>query len=106
MLVLLKGGNDMRLILVAAIAGLLTSAAHADTMKNCAAAWKDMTPAQQKVMTYKAWSTKCLAKGYTVPANESAIPAGATAECKDHTYSMSKTASGRCSGHGGVAKAL
>jgi hypothetical protein len=30
-------------------------------------------------------------------------PAGATAECKDGTYSFSKTHSGSCSHHGGVA---
>jgi Protein of unknown function (DUF3761) len=30
-------------------------------------------------------------------------PAGATAKCKDGTYSMSKTHSGACSTHGGVA---
>lgn len=97
----------MRLIITAAAAALLTSSvAHADTVKNCAAAWKAMTPAQQKVMTYKAWSTKCLAKGYTVPPNEAAIPAGATAMCKDNTYSMAKTAAGRCAGHGGVARTL
>jgi hypothetical protein len=29
-------------------------------------------------------------------------PAGATAKCKDGTYSMSKTRSGSCSKHGGV----
>jgi hypothetical protein len=29
-------------------------------------------------------------------------PAGATAKCKDGTYSMSKTHSGSCSKHGGV----
>jgi hypothetical protein len=96
----------MRLIMTAALAALLTPAAHADTMKNCAAAWKSMTPAEQKVMTYKAWSTKCLAKGYTVPANGSRIPAGATAKCKDATYSMTKTAKGRCSSHGGVDRVL
>lgn len=31
-------------------------------------------------------------------------PAGATAKCKDGTYSMSKTHSGACSHHGGVAE--
>lgn len=31
---------------------------------------------------------------------------GATAECKDHTYSHAKTRRGACSGHGGVAKFL
>jgi serine/threonine-protein kinase len=33
-------------------------------------------------------------------------PKGATAQCKDGTYSMSKTHSGACSGHGGVDKWL
>jgi hypothetical protein len=33
-------------------------------------------------------------------------PAGATALCKDNTYSMSKHHAGSCSKHGGVAKFL
>ena len=33
-------------------------------------------------------------------------PKGATAVCKDGTYSFSKTESGQCSGHGGVDKKL
>ena len=33
-------------------------------------------------------------------------PAGATAKCKDGTWSMSKTHSGSCSHHGGVASWL
>lgn len=44
------------------------------------------------------------------PANKVATtqkpPKGATAVCKDGTYSFSKTASGQCSGHGGVDKTL
>ena len=40
------------------------------------------------------------------PAAATAAPKGATAMCKDNTYSMSKTRSGTCSKHGGVAKWL
>lgn len=99
----------MRLTLAIAAAGLLATAVHADTMKNCAAAWKAKAPDAVAAGTYKAWSTKCLAKGYTAPAaaaTAAAPPAGATAQCKDGTYSMARTASGRCSHHGGVAKVL
>jgi hypothetical protein len=63
----------MRLITVAALVGLLATPALGDTMAHCSAAWKAMTPAQKNVMTYKAWSAKCLAKDYMVPANENQI---------------------------------
>lgn len=96
----------MRFILAAAIAGLLASPATADTQANCDTAWKGMTPAQQAVMTEKAWNAKCVAKDYMVPPNESQIPAGATAMCKDNTYSMAKDAKEQCMGHGGVARTL
>jgi hypothetical protein len=99
----------MRLIPIAAFAGLLATAAHADTMAHCAAAWKANTPIATAAGSYQAWSKTCLAKGYTVPteaATMNLMPAGATAQCKDGTYSTSKTAKGRCSGHAGVAKVL
>jgi hypothetical protein len=97
----------MRLMLAAAVTTcLLASAAHADTKANCDAAWKGMTPAQQGVMTSQAWTAKCTAKDYMVPPNESQIPAGATAICKDNTYSMAKDAKSQCTEHGGVARTL
>ncbi len=34
------------------------------------------------------------------------VPAGATAQCKDGSYSFSKHRRGTCSGHGGVASWL
>jgi len=47
-------------------------------------------------------------KGQTVPRPEncSAPPKGATAQCRDGTYSLSKSHRGTCSHHGGVAKWL
>src|SRR5437899_1150691 len=44
-------------------------------------------------------------KGQTVkrPENCSATPQGATAQCRDGTYSFSRSRRGTCSHHGGVA---
>jgi len=66
-------------------------------MKDCAAAWNAMTPAQKQATTYKAYSGKCLA---------AAVPPGSTAQCKDGTYTQQKSHSGACSRHGGVARWL
>jgi hypothetical protein len=62
---------------------------------------------------------KCPAPTKTAPAKAStssspmaavalggAAPSGATAKCKDGSYSTSKTHSGACSHHGGVANWL
>ena len=40
------------------------------------------------------------------PASAPSTPAGATAQCKDGTYSFSQHRSGTCSHHGGVASWL
>lgn len=44
-------------------------------------------------------------EGYRVqsPTRYSSVPAGATAVCRDGTYSFSKNRRGTCSHHGGVA---
>jgi hypothetical protein len=39
-------------------------------------------------------------------SNDGNIPAGATAQCRDGTYSFSASRRGTCSHHGGVAKWL
>ena len=96
----------MRLLFVAAASLLLANAAHAD-MAHCATAWKAKSADAVAAKTYKTWSTTCLKADYHVaPTATEAPPAGATAKCKDGTYSMSKTAQGRCSSHGGVDKVL
>ena len=47
-------------------------------------------------------------KGHTVkrPETCSSAPQGATAQCRDGTYSFSRNRRGTCSHHGGVAKWL
>ena len=40
------------------------------------------------------------------PAYSSAVPIGATAKCRDGTYSFSQSRRGTCSHHGGVANWL
>jgi hypothetical protein len=40
------------------------------------------------------------------PVKSEVVPKGASAKCKDGTYSFSKHRSGTCSGHKGVAKWL
>lgn len=47
-------------------------------------------------------------RGQTVkrPENCSGPPQGATAQCRDGSYSFSQSRSGTCSHHGGVAKWL
>jgi len=47
-------------------------------------------------------------KGETVkrPENCLAVPQGATAQCRDGSYSFSQSRHGTCSHHGGVAKWL
>ena len=40
------------------------------------------------------------------PTPQSSVPAGATAKCRDGTYSYSQHRQGTCSHHGGVAQWL
>jgi invasion protein IalB len=99
-----------RISLIPAIAifGVFATATQADTMAHCSAAWNDMPAAAKAKTSYQDWSATCLKSDYHVGDTTAAsgAPAGATGQCKDGTYTMSKTRSGACSHHGGIAKSL
>jgi len=65
-------------------------------------------PPQQQQQQCTDNGTYVNSKGGTVkrPENCSAVPQGATAQCRDGSYSFSHSRSGTCSHHGGVAKWL
>ena len=90
----------MRFLVVAVLAGLIPGLAQADTRENCAAAWRNMPPADKGAMTQKDWSEKCLKATYQV--GEYGAPSYALAICKDGHFSRHKKTSHRCSHHGGV----
>jgi len=114
-------------LLVTPMAASAATTASQNRMATCAAGWKAMSADQKKATTYKDYSKSCLSggsnaaaaapamapttvkpaqpmAGSTMGAATGAAPAGATGQCKDGTYTMSKTHSGSCSHHGGVAK--
>ncbi len=62
------------------------------------------TPAAAPAAAAK--STPKASKSAPAAAADGAAPSGATAKCKDGTYSKSKTHRGACSHHGGVAEWL
>lgn len=66
---------------------------------------KSATPAQTTV-TPAPKPTATPANRPTHAANDNSNPAGATAQCKDGTYSHAAHHGGACSHHGGVAKWL
>ena len=114
----------MRIIAAVAVAVLaLSSTAFAKDMKSCSAEWKaaKATTAQK----HKDFMAACMMgavspaqtatpqtakpQALTTPPNmlpAAAMPTGATAQCKDGTYSKAAHHSGACSHHGGVAKFL
>ena len=124
----------MRFLIATGLAYLLfTGAAEAKDMKACSADWKAQKVAKTAgSQTHKQFMTTCLAAGSpgvapsppatSVPVQQpgkvtpnagvapsmaaGSAPTGATAKCKDGTFSMSKHHSGSCSHHGGVAQFL
>ena len=51
---------------------------------------------------YKNSQGRCIQR----PVKKSTAPAGATAKCRDGSYSFSRSRRGTCSHHGGVAQWL
>jgi len=105
-----KTTNLRNAFLGAAIAALAILPGHTDSMKNCAAAWDAKSAADKAGTTYKAFSSTCLKKGASAGSSagltNTSAPAGATGQCRDGSYTKSKSHSGACSKHGGVAKWL
>lgn len=78
----------LSIVLCAAFAGSASSAsAHGSAAPLCKAGY------------YKNVSKHCVKR----PRRSATVPNGATAKCRDRTYSFSEHASGTCSHHGGVA---
>ena len=124
----------MRILIAATTAVLLLAGpAQAKDMKACSADWKAQKAAKTSgSQTHKQFMTTCLAAGSPGVAPSPPVaaepvqqpgkgtpnagvassmaaasaPTGATAKCKDGSFSMSKHHSGSCSRHGGVAQFL
>jgi hypothetical protein len=81
-----------------------TAKADANVMKSAAKADAKMAKSEAKsaAKDMKA-DTKTAAKDAKAEEKDAK---GATAQCKDNTYSHAKNRQGMCSGHGGVAKMM
>lgn len=94
-----------RLISAVALLSLLLTIGSAQTQQNYA-----NQPQQSHQSSAKCTDngTYVNSHGQTVkrPENCSAAPEGATAQCRDGSYSFSQSRRGTCSHHGGVAKWL
>ena len=111
----------MRTIIVAAALTTLViaGAAHAKDMKACSADWNTAKAAHTSVK-HKDFMAGCLkgplaqptpiaapvARPVPTTAAIGSMPANATAQCRDGSWSLSAHHSGSCSHHGGVAKFL
>lgn len=74
--------------------------------KSAGAAPTTVTPAAATAAAPAAKSPSVTTKSAPTAATGNTDPTGATAKCKDGTYSKSQHRSGTCSSHGGVAEWL
>jgi hypothetical protein len=84
--------------------GGIQTAKRKEELKAEAKAAKEKKVAEVKAAKAAEKSAKAEKKMAAVERKEDRDAHGATAECKDHTYSHAKSHQGACSGHGGVAK--
>ena len=63
-------------------------------------------PTQQVPLSNDNYYTNSAGNQVHSPAYAPSIPAGASAQCRDGTYSFSQSRRGTCSHHGGVARWL
>ena len=63
-------------------------------------------PSEQTPLSNDNYYTNSAGNTVHSPAYAPSIPAGATAQCRDGTYSFSQSRRGTCSHHGGVARWL
>lgn len=65
-----------------------------------------LAPAASQSLSNDNYYTNVDGNSVHSPAYSNTVPLGATARCRDGTYSFSQHRSGTCSHHGGVAKWL
>jgi Protein of unknown function (DUF3761) len=93
--------GKLRVLLATASILLATSgAAAAHSLAHQAASPSRAHAADCKRGYYKNVSGHCVRR----PVKAATAPAGATAKCRDGSYSFSEHASGTCSHHGGVLR--
>jgi hypothetical protein len=93
--------KKLSLLLATAFAALVTTTgAVAQPAATPSASPAHATASVCKVGYYKNVSGHCVRR----PTKAASAPAGATAKCRDGSYSFSEHASGTCSHHGGVAR--
>jgi Protein of unknown function (DUF3761) len=104
----MKRPFSVLLLVLVFLSQQLISQAQAPPQSSTGSAPTSNAKASQSKVNCTDNGTYVNSKGQTVrrPENCSEPPEGATAQCRDGTYSFSRSRRGTCSHHGGVAKWL